>query len=164
MKLLDVFLALFIGFILFARVSWQVKYQNHFIKARKTSDNSYTNRQVTRNEVRYVLYFSTTRLRHGRIKKNRGGWGVACPFQLYYLNLIKFNFNKGTPCPPPFLDPRMLAVHTNSTACAYPRVLFPRVYVTSVCCLCLHMYLHKLIINLHIFGFVLLYFESLENT
>lgn len=150
-----------------------MKYQNHFIKARKTSDNSYTNRQVTRNEVRYVLYFSTTRLRHGRIKKNRGGWGVACPFQLYYLNLIKFNFNKGTPCPPPFWIHACSRCIRTSTACAYPRVLFPRVYVTSVCCLYLHMYStqsHILMtsgsikFNLQIFGFVLLYFESLENT
>lgn len=150
-----------------------MKYQNHFIKARKTSDNSYTNRQVTRNEVRYVLYFSTTRLRHGRIKKNRGGWGVACPFQLYYLKLIKFNFNKGTPCPPPFLDPRMLAVHTNEhSMCISTRFVSACVCNLSLLFMSTHVSTQTHILmtsgsikfNLEIFGFVLLYFESLENT
>lgn len=82
MKLLAVFLALFLGFILFARVSWQVKYQNHFMKARKTSDNS--NKQVSNQKRSKVLYFSTTRLRHGRIKKIGvgGEWHVLFNFTI----------------------------------------------------------------------------------
>lgn len=83
MKLLDVFLALFLGFILFARVSWQVKYQNHFIKARKTSDNS--DKQASNQKRSKVLYFSTTRLRQGRIQKKigvGGEWHVLFNFTI----------------------------------------------------------------------------------
>lgn len=82
MKLLDVFLALFLGFILFARVSWQVKYQNHFIKARKTSDNS--DKQASNQKRSKVLYFSTTRLRQGRILKKSGWVGRG----MYFSTLL----------------------------------------------------------------------------
>lgn len=158
--------------ILLARISWQVKYQNHFIKARKTSDNSYTNRQVTRNEVRFYISRQHVFVR-GVYKKNRGGWGGACTFQLYYLNLIKFNFNKGTPCPPPFLDPRMLAVHTNEhSMCISTRFVSACVCNLSLLFMSTHVSTQTHILmtsgsikfNLEIFGFVLLYFESLENT